>query len=166
MRSARAALAQPRARLAALAAAGYTVRVTELEARSTAMRAAAAGLYLAAVALLVLLQEIGLRLRREERRAWWAGSGRDLLNAVGFAAVTATLRAYGFPLAAALFVGATVTLALFGTSIFMETQIRTARPRGWALLVGLALATPVLLFPAEVLGVFGAVTRSLFAAPS
>src|SRR5919198_5566905 len=98
------------------------------EGRSLPMRAAAAGMYLAAVAVLVLLQEIGLRLRREERRAWCTGSGRDLLYAVGFAAVTAALRAYGFPLAAAIAVGATVTLALFGTSIFMETQLDTSRP--------------------------------------
>jgi len=133
-----------------------------LEPRSAAVRAAAAGLYLASVALLVLLQEIGLRLRREERRAWWAGTGRDLLNALGFAAVAAALRTYGFPLAASIAVGATVTLALFGTSIFMETQLRTSRPRAWALVAGLVLATPVLVFPAEVLEAFTALARSLF----
>jgi hypothetical protein len=136
-----------------------------LEARSAGMRVAAAALYLAAVALLVLLQEIGLRLRREERRAWWAGSGRDLLNAVGFAAVAAALRAFGFPLAAAIAVGATVTLALFGTSIFMETQIDTARPRAWALVAGVVLATPVLVFPGDVLSAFGWAARALFPFP-
>jgi hypothetical protein len=133
-----------------------------LEPRSAAMRVAAAALYLAAVALLVLLQEVGLILRREERRAWWAASGRDLLNAVGFAAVAAALRSYGFPLAAAIAVGATVTLALFGTSIFMETQIETSRPRAWALLAGAVLATPVVVFPGEVLAAFGHIARGLF----
>jgi hypothetical protein len=133
-----------------------------LEARSAAMRAAAAALYVAAVALLVLLQEVGLRLRREERRAWWAGTGRDLLNAVGFAAVGAALRAYGFPLPAAVAVGGTVTLLLFGTSIFMETQVDTRRPRAWALAVGVALAGPVLLFPGAVLHAFGMAARGLF----
>ncbi|HUK66025.1 MAG TPA: hypothetical protein VLV17_04305 [Anaeromyxobacteraceae bacterium] len=133
-----------------------------LEARSELSRCAAAFAYLAAVALLVLLQEIGLRLRREERRAWWAGNGRDLLNAVGFAAVAAALRAYGFPLPAALAVGATATLVLFGTSIFMETQTGVARPRAWALLLGLILATPVLIFPGAVLDVFGRVAARLF----
>jgi hypothetical protein len=133
-----------------------------LEARSAALRAAAAGLYLAAVALLVLLQEVGLRLRREESRAWWAGTGRDVLNAVGFAAVGAALRAYGFPLPAAVAVGGTVTLALFGTSIFMETQVDTRRPRAWALAAGVVFTGPVLLFPGEVLQVFGAAARGLF----
>jgi hypothetical protein len=133
-----------------------------LESQSAAMRAAAAGLYLAAVALLVLLQEVGSRLRREESRAWWAGTGRDLLNAVGFAAVGGALRAYGFPLPAAIAVGATVTLVLFGTSIFMETQVDTRRPRAWALAAGIALAGPVLLFPAQVLQVFGVAARGLF----
>jgi hypothetical protein len=133
-----------------------------LEARSELLRCAAAFAYLAAVALFVLLQEIGLRLRREERRAWWAGNGRDVLNAVGFAAVAAALRAYGFPLPGALAVGATATLVLFGTSIFMETKAGVSRPRVWALLVGLLLATPVLLFPGFVLESFGRVARGLF----
>ena len=132
------------------------------EARGALARWAAAACYLASVALLVLLQEIGLWLRREERRAWWAGNGRDVLNGVGFAAVTASLRAYGFPLAGALFAGATLTLALFGTSIFMETQARTRRPRAWAVAVGLAFATPVLAFPGEVLGAFARAATALF----
>ncbi len=132
------------------------------EARGALARAVAAGCYLASVALLVLFQELGLWLRREERRAWWAGNGRDVLNAVGFAAVTASLRAYGFPLAGALFAGATLTLALFGVSIFMETQARTARPRAWALAVGLVLAAPVLAFPGEVLGAFARAALALF----
>jgi hypothetical protein len=133
-----------------------------LEARSALARAVAGAFYLAAVALLVLVQELGLWLRREENRAWWAGNGRDLLNAGGLTAVTASLRAYGFPIAAALIVSATLTLALIGTSIFMETRMRVARPRAWALTVGLAFAAPVLLFPAEVLGTFARAAGTLF----
>ncbi len=133
-----------------------------LEARSALARAVAGAVYLAAVALLVLVQELGLWLRREENRAWWAGNGRDLLNAGGVTAVTASLRAYGFPLAAALVVSATLTLALFGTSIFMETQARALRSRAWALTVGLAFAAPVLLFPADVLGAFARAATTLF----
>ena len=134
----------------------------DIEPRSALARAAAAGLYVAAVALFVLLQEIGLRLRREERRAWWAGNGRDLLNAVGFAAVAAALRAFGFPLPSALFVGASVTLALFGTSIFMEQRARVRRPRAWALGVGLVIATPVLLAPGAVAGAVARLAAALF----
>jgi hypothetical protein len=139
--------------------------VQVLEVRSALGRAGAAGGYLAAVALLVILQELGLLLRREERRAWWAGSGRDLLNALGFAAVAIALRAYGFPLAAALGVGGTLTLALFGTSTFMETRARLAHRRAWALAAGLALAAPGRLFPAEVLAGFGRVAGVLFPIP-
>ncbi len=128
-------------------------------------RTVAAVAYVAAVALLVLLQEIGLRLRRQERRAWWASNGRDLLNALGFAAVAGALRGYGFPPAAAIAVGASVTLALFGTSIFMETQVETARPRAWALILGLLLAAPVLLFPGDVLDAFTRAARGLFPLP-
>ena len=137
-----------------------------LEPRVPAARAVAAAGYLAAVALLVVLQEVGLRLRRRESRAWWPGTGRDLLNLLGFAAVTATLRAYGFPLPPALAVGATVTLALFGTSIFMETRAGLGRPRLWALTVGLALATPVVVFPGAFLGAFARLALGLFPVPS
>ncbi|GEJ55535.1 hypothetical protein [Anaeromyxobacter diazotrophicus] len=133
-----------------------------LEARSETARAVAAAAYLVAVALLVVLQELGVRLRREEARAWWAGNGRDLLNALGLAAVAAALRAYGFPLPAALATGGTLTLALFGTSVFMDRQDRIVRRRAWALLAALALAAPVLLFPGQLLALLGEVARRLF----
>ena len=51
-------------------------------------RALAVGAYLAAGLAFLLAQEIGLRLRDEEQRAWWAGNGRDLLNAAGLVAIT------------------------------------------------------------------------------
>ncbi len=136
-----------------------------LAARSDLARAVAAAGYVAAVTLLVLLQEVGLRLRRDERRAWWAGSGRDLLNALGFAAVGVALRAYGFPAAAALYVAATATLVLFGTSIFMETRAPVAHPRAWAVAVGLVLATPVLVVPELLVELFQRAAAALFALP-
>ncbi len=135
-----------------------------LEARSALTRVGAAAGYLVAVALLVILQEIGVRLRHEEQRAWWAGNGRDLLNAVGFAAVTAALRGYGFPLPAALFAGASLTLALFGTSVFMEGRDHIVRQRAWALAAGLALAVPVLLFAGPLLAALGRLAARLFPA--
>ncbi len=130
--------------------------------RSAGARTLAVVSYVAAVALLVLLQEVGLRLRREESRAWWAGNGRDLLNAVGFAAVAAALRAYGFPLPAAIVAAATLTLVLFGTSIFMETRAPVAHPRAWALAAGLLIAIPVLLVPATVVEALGRAAAALF----
>jgi hypothetical protein len=133
-----------------------------LEPRGPGDKALAAALYLASVALLVLLQEIGLRLRREERRAWWAGNGRDLLNALGFGAVTFALHAYGFPLPAALVAGASLTLVLFGTSIFMETQTSARHPRVWALAVGLVIAVPVLVVPGPVVEAIGRLALALF----
>jgi hypothetical protein len=136
--------------------------VWTFEARSAVARSVAAALYLAAVALLVLLQEVGLRLKRDESRAWWAGSGRDVLNAVGFAAVAAALRSYGFPLPAALVTGATLTLVLFGTSVFMETRARLAHPRAWALAAGLVIAVPVLLAPTALIDALGRLAGALF----
>jgi hypothetical protein len=133
-----------------------------LEPVSAVSRSAAAAAYLGAVALFEVLQEVGLRLRREEHRAWWAGSGRDLLNLCGFAVLGGTLRLFGFPAPAALLVGGTLTLYLFGTYVLMTTQTSVRNPRAWAFLLGLAGALPVLLWPAEVVSLSGDLVASLF----
>src|SRR5512138_3720949 len=99
-------------------------------------------LYIAAVAAFLLLQRVGLRLRRAEHRAWWAGSGRDLLNAAGLLAIGGALRLLGLSWPAALLVGGTETLLLFGATVFLATQTGTRHPRAWALLAGLALSVP------------------------
>jgi hypothetical protein len=136
--------------------------VDSLEPRGPLVRVAGAALYVGAVAVVVLFQELGLRLRREEQRAWWPGTGRDLLNAAGFAGLAAALVLFGFPLPAALVAGGTLTLALFGTSIALEA--RAIRSRRWALLAGAALALPLLLAPGQVVAAIAAILQRLFAA--
>ena len=79
-------------------------------------------LFIGAVFAFVGLQEIGLRLRRAERRAWWAGTGRDLLNAAGFAAISSTVWLSGFPPPAALLLGGTLAFIIFGGYVFVATQ--------------------------------------------
>jgi hypothetical protein len=133
-----------------------------LEPTSPVSRGLAAAVYLSAIALFELLQEVGLRWRRDEHRAWWAGSGRDLLNLAGFAALGGTLRLFGFPAPAALLVGGTLTLYLFGTYVLVTTQTSVRRPRVWAFALGLAGALPVLLWPAEVVSLSGDLVASLF----
>ncbi len=133
-----------------------------MEHASAGARGLGEASFLAAVALHLLLQEVGLRLRREEHRAWWAGTGRDLLNAAGFAALSGALWLYGFPVAASLLGGGTLTLFLFGLYVFFATQTSMAHPRRWALALGLLGALPVLVWPAEVLAGFGALAAALF----
>lgn len=128
-------------------------------------RLGAMAAYVLAVAGFLWVQEVGLRLLREERQAWWAGSGRDLLNLAGLVAIAGALRLLGFSGPAALLVGGTLTLLLFGASVFLATQTDTAHPLAWAVLAGAALALPVLLFPAQVAGAFGAAADALFALP-
>lgn len=117
---------------------------------------------LAAVVAFLFAQEAGLRLRREEVRAWWAGSGRDLIQTAGFLATSGALRLRGFPWPAALLVGGTLTLLLFGASIFVATQTPARHPRAWSFAAGIALALPVLLAPEAVLGAFGWLALRLF----
>ncbi len=133
-----------------------------LEPRALGARAAIAMAYVAAVALLLLLQEVGVRLRREEHRAWWAGTGRDLLNGAGFAAVAGVLRLYGFSWPAALLVGGTLTLALFGVYVFMVTPTDLRRARRWAVLVGVGVALPVIAWPGWILAMFASAASVLF----
>ncbi len=123
---------------------------------------AASALYLAAVAAFLSLQEIGLRLRRAEHRAWWAGSGRDLLNVAGVVAIGGALRLLGLSWPAALLVGGTQTLLLFGATVFLATQTNTRHPRIWALAAGLALSVPMIFYRAEVVAAFGRAAGGLF----
>ena len=134
-----------------------------LAARSDAARFAAAALYVLAVALFVLFQEIGLALRREEQRAWWPGTGRDVLNLTGFAAVAAALVLYGYPVAAAIAAGGTLTLVLFGTSMALETRPWRHR-RALALGAGVALGLPFVVLPGAVLAAWTLVFEHLFRA--
>jgi hypothetical protein len=137
--------------------------VWSIEPREGAARLVAGLAFAGAVAGFLFVQELGLRLRRKEARAWWAGSGRDLLNLAGLLAIAGALRLSGFSWPAALLVGGTLTLVMFGASVLVAIQARTAaHPRAWAFAAGAALALPVLLFPAEVLGAFAAVGRALF----
>ncbi len=136
--------------------------VWEIEPRDGVVRLLAAGAFAAAVVAFLLAQELGLRLRREERRAWWAGSGRDLINAAGLLALAGALRLNGFSGPAAVLVGGTLTLAMFGASVLVATQTRTLHPRAWSFGVSALLALPVLLAPNAILGAFAAVAGALF----
>jgi hypothetical protein len=138
--------------------------VWPLEDRSGTARLLAGAVYVAAVVAFLLVQEIGLKLRREERRAWWAGSGRDLLNIAGLVAIAGALRLVGFPAGAAVLVGGTLTLLMFGASVLVATQTDTHHPRAWAFALGLALALPVLAFPREIAGAVARATELLFPA--
>jgi len=125
-------------------------------------RLLAVALYLAAVAAFLSLQQLGLRLRRAEHQAWWAGTGRDVLNVVGLLALAGALRLLGLSWPAALLVGGTETLLLFGTTVFLATQTETRHPRAWALTAGVALSIPVLFWRTEVVAAFGVAATALF----
>ncbi len=135
-----------------------------LAPRSGPEALAASVVYLAAVAAFLLLQEIGLRLRRAEHRAWWAGSGRDLLNMAGLVVIGGALRLLGLSWPAALLVGGTQTLLLFGATVFLATQTTTRHPRIWGLVAGLVLSLPLLFYRAEVVAAFGRAAGALFGA--
>jgi hypothetical protein len=139
--------------------------VWSFEPVTGSLRHSAAALALAAAVVgFLLVQETGLRLRREERRAWWAGTGRDLINAAGLLAIAGALRWNGFSWPAAVLVGGSLTLAMFGASVFVATQLRTDHPRAWAFAAGAAFAFPVLVVPRRVLAAFSAVAEALFGA--
>jgi hypothetical protein len=138
------------------------VRGFELLAAGEGRRAAAVVAALVATALLVLLQEVGERLRREEQRAWWASNGRDVLNALGFAAIAGALRLYGYPGPAALLAGGAFTLGAYGAFVLAADVARLAHPRATAIAAGWALAGLLLAFPEPVLRALGLLAARLF----
>ncbi|MFO0584685.1 MAG: hypothetical protein U0229_20630 [Anaeromyxobacter sp.] len=133
-----------------------------LEPRGPTAHLLAVGAYLAAVTAFLLVQEIGIRLQREEHRAWWAGSGRDLLNLGGLLAISSALRALGLSWPAALLVGGTLTLAMFGASVFIGIQLEWAHRRAWSFFAGLLCAIPTLVWLDRVVGAFAGATARLF----
>jgi len=140
-----------------------TIRIVwTVAVRDGADRVLAGAVYLGAVVAFLYVQETGLRLRREEHRAWWAGSGRDLINVAGLVAIAGALRLVGLSWGAAVLVGGTLTLLMFGASVLVAIQTSTRHPRAWAFAAGVALAVPGLLFPGEVVAAFASVGRALF----
>jgi hypothetical protein len=133
-----------------------------LEPRGEAERALARLALLAAVAGAVRLEELGELLRREEHRAWWAGHGRDVINAAAVLAVAAALVLLGFPPPAAFVAGGLLTLALTGVSALEARLPDRLHPRALALAAGMALALPPLLWPAAVVGGLDALGAALF----
>jgi len=138
------------------------VRGFEPSTASGLPRILAAAAALAASALLVLLQELGQRLRREEHRAWWAGNGRDVLNLAGFASIALSLRLYGFPGPAALLLGGVFTLLTYGSYVLFADVARVRHPRALAVASGCLVVGLLLAFPEPVASVLGRFAGALF----
>jgi len=136
--------------------------VWALEPRLGTARVLSVAAYLVAVVAFLLVQEIGIRLQREEHRAWWAGSGRDLLNLGGLVAIASALRALGLGWPAALLVGGTLTLAMFGASVFIGIQLEWAHRRAWSFFAGLLCAVPLLVWLPEVVAALSGAVSALF----
>jgi len=93
----------------------------------------------------ILLQEIALWLRKQERSAWWASNGRDVANALALAFLLLAIRWLGASWDVALLLGATITLVLTALARALVGWMR----RPWLLVaaVGLALILPVAIWP-------------------
>jgi hypothetical protein len=133
-----------------------------LQPRGDVERALARLALLAAVAGAVRLEELGELLRREEHRAWWAGHGRDVINAAAVLAVAAALTLLGFPGPAAFVAGGLLTLALTGVSALEVRLPARLYPRALAIGLGLTLTLPLLLWPAEAVEGLGRLASALF----
>jgi len=117
---------------------------------------------LAAVAGAVRLEELGELLRREEHRAWWAGHGRDVINAAAVLTLAAALTLLGFPAPAAFVAGGLLTLALTGVTALEAKLPARLHPRALAIAFGLALVLPLLLWPAAAVDGLDAIAAALF----
>lgn len=98
-----------------------------------------------ALALSILFQDIALRLREQERSAWWASNGRDVANALALSLLLLAIRWLGASWDVALLLGATITLVL--TAVARALLGRLRRP--WVVVagVGVVMVLPLLLRP-------------------
>lgn len=133
-----------------------------LQPRGDADRVLARLALLAAVAGAVRLEELGELLRRKEHRAWWAGHGRDVINAAAVLALASALTLLGFPAPAAFVAGGLLTLALTGVSALEARLPERVHPRALAIVFGLLLALPLLLWPGAVVDGLSALATALF----
>jgi hypothetical protein len=102
------------------------------------------------LALTVWLQQLELRLRREEAALWWASNGRDFINGFSLAAILLSLWLNGLPGPSALLGGSTLLLAIILFERVLLRQPGLEHPVLYALLFALALATPFLVDAASV----------------
>jgi len=107
--------------------------------------------YLALLALVGLLERVQFRLKADEGRTWWASNGRDVLNAVALAAVSAGLWLQGFRGPLVVCVGGTLVLFLSLFQMWFETSPRSTL---WSVLCALVLGLPALLRPGLVARIF------------
>ena len=135
-----------------------------LQPRGDTEQALARLALVAAVVGAVRLEELGELLRREEHRAWWAGHGRDVINAAAVLALSAGLVLLGFPAPAAFVAGGLLALALTGVSALEARLPARLHPRALALGLGLLLALPPLLWPAGVVEGLDGLATALFGA--
>lgn len=94
-----------------------------------------------ALALSIAAQEIALRLRAQERSAWWASNGRDVANAFALGVLLVAIRWTGAPWHLALLLGGSITLVLTAVARALYQKMR--RPWRVVALVGTALTLPL-----------------------
>jgi hypothetical protein len=124
-----------------------------------AQRVAGDALFLGAVVITGLLERVQLRLRRMEKRRWWASNGRDVLNGVAFLAMALGLGVVGFTGPMALAVAASLLLSVTAVQAGLGGH-RLSGPL--ALVAACALGLPVVVAPRLVHGVFRALLDGLF----
>ncbi len=94
-----------------------------------------------ALAFSIAFQEIALRLRAQERSAWWASNGRDVANALALTLLLLAIRWAGAPWHLALFLAGTITLVLTAVARALYEKMR--QPWRVVALVGMALVLPL-----------------------
>jgi hypothetical protein len=101
--------------------------------------------YAVALGAFLLLQNLAIRLRHDEERRWWAGNGRDVVNALAVASLSAAVWLQGVAPHLALLLGATLTLSLS----ILRTLIhdRTRHPDRVIVVIAALLGAPLLLAP-------------------
>jgi hypothetical protein len=116
-------------------------------------------LFVLLLCVTALLERLQFKLRATEARTWWAGNGRDVLNALALGVMALGLKLLGFAGPISFCIAATLVVLL----TWVETLVGE-RPHSTALSVAaaLGLGAPILLFPASVHAFFRGALELLF----
>lgn len=101
--------------------------------------------FLLALCLTGVLERVQFSLRFLEGRTWWASNGRDVLNGVAFAALSASTWWIGFSPAVALVNGATVLVLV---NALQSALGRRGGATWMSVALAVVLGSPTLVAPA------------------
>ncbi|HLL54274.1 MAG TPA: hypothetical protein VK447_12040 [Myxococcaceae bacterium] len=116
-------------------------------------------LFILLLCVTAVLEQLQFKLRATEGRNWWAGNGRDVLNAAALGMIALGLKLLGFAGPISFCIAATLVVLL----TWVESAVGDRKHATvLSLAAALGLGAPILLFPHSVHAFFRGALEVLF----